>query len=47
MYLPIYFVENICFFGSGPPTPTPDPIKDHPTPHENNTYAQYFQQKLM
>ena len=33
------------FFGSGPPTPTPKPYQRPPTPLENHTYAQYFQQK--
>ena len=27
------------------PPPPPDRIRDHPTPPENHTSAQYFQQK--
>ena len=34
---------KLFFFGSGPP-PTPPPTRDHPTPPENHTDAQYFQQ---
>ena len=34
---------KLFFFGSGPPL-SPPPTRDHHTPHENHTYAQYFQQ---
>ena len=36
------YINNLLklfFFGYGPP-----PTRDHPTPPENHTYAQYFQQ---
>ena len=36
---------KLIFFGSGPPPQPPPPTRDHPTPTENHTYAQYFQQK--